>query len=228
MRKMFLWFFVVFIILTGCSNTKAEEESKESLNAPYKADSMLVDKSVIEGLLKDEEPQVEEEVEVEGVIEEVESEAVIFDYTNVSFLPKAPSEFIYLVDSTKASFKYSQTNDIDKFDKEVLVEYDQQDYADDHYYYLEDEEGLYETIGMSYSKSLAYPIKVNTSWTDFDEYLTYTIEEINVKVDTPYKTFDNAVKVSHNDGYAFYYAPGYGMIKVTNNGIVISELIDVK
>ncbi|MCM3756293.1 S-layer homology domain-containing protein [Sporosarcina aquimarina] len=73
---------------------------------------------------------------------------------------------------------------------------------------------------------LLYPIEVGTGWyIDEEETLVDEITSVTETVETPFKTFTNAVEVTSDLGYTSYYVKGVGHVKTLDeNGGVVSEL----
>lgn len=73
---------------------------------------------------------------------------------------------------------------------------------------------------------LLYPIEVGAGWyIDEAETLVDEITSVTATVQTPFKTFTNAVEVTSDLGYTSYYVKGVGHVKtVDENGDVVSEL----
>lgn len=91
-------------------------------------------------------------------------------------------------------------------------------------------------LGFPYSETyvnLAYPVEKGHTFVvgyfGEPEPETRTITAVNKTVDTPYKTFTNAVEVTGADGTKYYFAEGHGTIKTLDpSGAVISELAAVE
>lgn len=76
---------------------------------------------------------------------------------------------------------------------------------------------------------LAYPIKVGTTYSldnVFDE--SHTITAVGVTVETPYRTFTDAVEVTVEFGYKEYFVEGFAKVKTVNKYGTNFELINVK
>ncbi|WP_025785855.1 S-layer homology domain-containing protein [Sporosarcina sp. D27] len=73
---------------------------------------------------------------------------------------------------------------------------------------------------------LLYPIEVGAGWyIDEEETLVDEITSVTETVETPFKTFTNAVEVTSDLGYTSYYVKGVGHVKTLDeNGDVVSEL----
>ena len=87
--------------------------------------------------------------------------------------------------------------------------------------------------GYPYSESdlnITYPIKVgNTFENGLGEIYISTITGVNKTIETPFKTFTNAVEVTTEEGHKYYMVEGYGAVKtVSNKGETISALSSVK
>lgn len=107
-------------------------------------------------------------------------------------------------------------------------------------YYLELES--YVLYGIGYPRSefftdLVYPVKVGTKFnTDSFFQPPHEITGVNVRVETPYRTFTNAVEVTVPDNaefevesYKYYMVPGFGNVKtVDKNGVVGMVLTKVE
>ncbi|HSP23378.1 MAG TPA: S-layer homology domain-containing protein, partial [Planococcus sp. (in: firmicutes)] len=107
-------------------------------------------------------------------------------------------------------------------------------------YYVEMES--YELYGIGYPRSefytdLVYPVKTGVKF-NTDSYIQppAQITGVNVRVETPYRTFTNAVEVTVPDNaefavesYKYYMVPGFGSVKVVNkNGTVAMVLAKVE
>lgn len=73
---------------------------------------------------------------------------------------------------------------------------------------------------------LLYPIEVGLGWyIDEQAELADVITSVTATVETPYKTFTNAVEVTSDTGYTSYYVKGVGHVKtIDENGKAVSEL----
>lgn len=73
---------------------------------------------------------------------------------------------------------------------------------------------------------LLYPIEVGAGWyIDEEETLVDEITSVTATVETPFKTFTNAVEVTSDLGYTSYYVKGVGHVKTLDeNGDVVTEL----
>lgn len=110
---------------------------------------------------------------------------------------------------------------------------DRSSFGTDTLLYLELETKEELTIGYPYSESdinLTYPVKVgNKIENGLGEIYISTITGINKTVETPYKTFTNAVEVTTEKGHKYYMVEGYGNVKsVSNKGETVSALSSVK
>jgi hypothetical protein len=99
--------------------------------------------------------------------------------------------------------------------------------------YLELENKDELRIVYPYSESdvnMTYPIKVgNTIENGLGEIYISTITGVNKTVETPYKTFTNAVEVTLEEDHKYYMVEGYGVVKKVNNiGETVSALSSVK
>lgn len=108
-------------------------------------------------------------------------------------------------------------------------------------FYTEDETYDMYIIGYPFSEfttELVYPIQKGKVFNIDNNYSPVsTITGVNVTVETPYKTFTNAVEVTvpadpsvnHGTGYKYYMVEGYGKVKQVNaDGTVTSELFKVE
>ncbi len=84
---------------------------------------------------------------------------------------------------------------------------------------------------------LAYPIKVGTTHSIYPSAegqpltpsdVTHTITAVGVTVETPYRTFTNAVEVTVEFGYKEYFVEGFAKVKTVNDNGTVFELIDVE
>lgn len=107
-------------------------------------------------------------------------------------------------------------------------------------YYMENESRTDFYMAYPYSESyldLVYPVKVGTKFNIDNSYAPpAVITGVNVKVETPYKTFTDAVEVHvpktpdfHHSGYTYYMVPGYNMVKwINEDGTAQTVLMDVE
>lgn len=97
------------------------------------------------------------------------------------------------------------------------------------YLVYENNKGLY--IGWpesEYNTEIVYPIKTGKAWKDaFDETIVYKITGIGGTLTTAAGKFTGVVTIKSSAGFINYYAPNTGIIKQTQNGKTISELIKV-
>ncbi|RNF39646.1 S-layer homology domain-containing protein [Planococcus salinus] len=108
------------------------------------------------------------------------------------------------------------------------------------YDYVEGESHNGYLIGYPYSESylnLVYPPEVGKTFnTDSFFVPESTITAVGVTVETPYRTFTDAVEVTaaiddefYDSGYKYYMVEGFGEVKFVNrHGVTLYELVDVQ
>lgn len=110
--------------------------------------------------------------------------------------------------------------------------------SEGYYMELESRSEFYKAYPYSEAYlDLVYPVKAGTKF-NVDSPFTApsVITGVNVTVETPYKTFTNAVEVHvpktsefHISGYKYYMVPDYGQVKtIKDDGTDIDVLMDVQ
>ncbi|KXH84051.1 S-layer homology domain-containing protein [Sporosarcina sp. HYO08] len=159
---------------------------------------------------------------------------------DVSFKQKAAIQDSYVRDKTK-QYTYQSSElgrEVFTYKKASVWEWMFPEYMweahivdqDQTYHFFEVES--YEGSGIGYPlsefhESLIYPIKLGATWTSYTS--TSKVTGIGKKVETPYKTFTNAVEVTSSEGTKTYYVKHVGYVQtIDKGGKVIRELVDIK
>ncbi|WP_088007028.1 S-layer homology domain-containing protein [Indiicoccus explosivorum] len=106
-------------------------------------------------------------------------------------------------------------------------------YGDDNYYLLAEspEKMIVAYPASEYYTELAYPIREGKTFIVYNsgEEFIHRYTDINATVETPYKTFTDAVEVTSPGGHLSYYVRGHGFVKgIAPDGTVTSQLVNVE
>lgn len=156
-----------------------------------------------------------------------------------SFLKDKTKTYSYGTGKTVTGV-HTYTNDTEKLGEPIGFVWSVNHKPGSEGYYLEQESQTEFYQAFPYSEAnlnLVYPAKVGTKFNIDNPFTAPSIiTGVNVTVETPYKTFTNAVEVSvpkavgyPDSGHKFYMVPGFGEVKLTKeDGTLLSVLMDVK
>ncbi|WP_422123872.1 S-layer homology domain-containing protein [Planococcus sp. X10-3] len=104
----------------------------------------------------------------------------------------------------------------------------------DSYEYFEFESYEFFAFGYPYSEyipALVYPVQLGKTFNTGlgDETFIHTITGVNKTIETPYRTFTNAVEVTTQEGFKYYMVEGFAVVKSINpQGVIENELVSVE